>query len=174
MIAFLTAHLWPWLLAAAIGVWAWAHGRGDARAVWVAAWCAVGVTAMQMPIGEPARWLYAATLWTFITVLIGLRRGNAAAAAVVWIIPAGYAGIYLVDDLIGREILLPGTGWRDLAFGVTEAGFLAALIVGGRRLPRGNHRASRYRRNRVLAGGRSVAVEARPALVATRRRKGGA
>ncbi len=124
----------------------------DGLAKWVSAWWVAGIVLMQADIGEPYRWLYAIALWTFLTVVVGLRVGATLPAAMMFLIPIGYAGLALdAFGVIGWfladfDISGLGTGGQIVAFAITEAAGVAAVMIGARRVPRGLWRMDRIRR----------------------------
>ncbi len=150
MLNLFATAFWPWLLALGLIVLAAGRWRRDSLAMWVAGLWALGIALMQVPIQEPWRWLYAAGLWTVVSLVATWHVRAGWAALALWVIPAGYFGLAV------------GAGPPIIWFAVTEAAGVAALIIssggmfndlrdwfvnsrGGRDIPlvagRGRHRA---------------------------------
>ena len=153
--------LWPWFLAFGLITLGAGWLASDRRGQWVAGiWC-LGILLMQAEIPEPGRWIYAVALWTVLTTIVGLRSDTVMAALCMWLVPIGYG--WLAADAFGLVPL--GTGGQNFAFGITEAAGVAAVLAGGRGIPRGIGRWIRDQRaSRVasMGGGRSVAIAPPP------------
>lgn len=158
MPAWLPDPLWPWLMAFGAFVYIGGCIARDGLAKWVSAWWVVGIVLMQADIEEPIRWLHSAALWTVLTVVVGVRVGATLPAALLFLIPVGYAGLAL--NAFG--LVAFGTGGEILAFAITEVAGVAAVIAGARRVPRGLFRMDRVRRAdriRILDYRRQVVAE---------------
>ncbi len=148
---------WHWYLLLGLIILGAGWLVRDARCQWVAGlWC-MGILAMQVHIGEPWHWVYAFALWTLVALFVGLRIGAVWSALFMAAIPLGYAAL-AVDSLMAL-----GTEGRILAFTITEAAGVVAVIVGGSGLPNGFRRLGRARdRNRgigILGARRALAYQ---------------
>ncbi len=136
--------IWPFLLAAALIVWAWCAWRSDRAGEWVAGLLFVGVVLMQAPFPEPLRWLWAASLYGWIALAASRHTSvRKRTVAAIMAIPIGYMGLALVaifgitlSEALGYGHLtvfgLPlSLLERSALFGLTEVPWVVALISGG-------------------------------------------
>jgi len=110
---------WPWYLAGSCIVLGAGWWRHDSLAMWIGGLAAFGIAAMQLPLPEPWRWIYAAGLWALIALIATFHARAGLAALVLWIIPVGYF------------MLAIGTGWRTAAFIATELPWVMAMLIAG-------------------------------------------
>ena len=83
---------WPFYLLLASAVCVLGLLVKVEQATWIGGIVVVGIIAMQLPIDEPWRWVYAAVLWTVLATACLFRIGSEWAALALWLVPAGYFG----------------------------------------------------------------------------------